>query len=136
MRNPVPRYAGLMPASARASEAARSSSRKRDTRAEQTLRRALWARGLRYRIDAADLPGRPDLVFRSARVVVFCDGDFWHGRDLQTRLSSSLVGTTRPTGWRRSPVTSNVTRNEAEHSLNQAGSSFASGKRTSIGRAI
>lgn len=44
------------------------------------LRKALWAAGLRYRKDFGALPGRPDIVFGSARVVVFCDGDFWHGR--------------------------------------------------------
>jgi DNA mismatch endonuclease, patch repair protein len=83
---PVPRYADFRSASARASAAARGSSIKRDTRAERRLRRALWLRGLRYRIDAGDLPGRPDVVFRRARVAVFCDGDFWHGRDLDSRL--------------------------------------------------
>jgi DNA mismatch endonuclease (patch repair protein) len=40
----------------------------------------LWRLGIRYRLHAADLPGKPDIVFRAARVVVFCDGDFWHGR--------------------------------------------------------
>jgi DNA mismatch endonuclease (patch repair protein) len=36
---------------------------------------------LRYRKNVLGLPGNPDLVFRAARVLVFCDGDFWHGRD-------------------------------------------------------
>ncbi len=41
-------------------------------------------------ISIAELPGNPDIVFPKARVVVFCDGDFWHGRDwekLQVALS-------------------------------------------------
>ena len=80
------RYVGLVSASSRATAAARGSSRKRDTRPELMLRRALFQRGLRYRCAAEDLPGRPDLVFRRARVVVFADGDFWHGRDLTGRL--------------------------------------------------
>jgi DNA mismatch endonuclease (patch repair protein) len=82
----VTRYAGLAPASPRATAAARGASRKRDTRPEIALRRAVFARGLRYRCAADDLPGRPDIVFRRAGVVVFSDGDFWHGRDLATRL--------------------------------------------------
>jgi DNA mismatch endonuclease (patch repair protein) len=45
------------------------------------LRRELWKLGVRYRKYVAKLPGNPDLVFRQARVVVFCDGDFWHGRN-------------------------------------------------------
>jgi DNA mismatch endonuclease (patch repair protein) len=50
------------------------------------LRRELWRLGLRFRLDARELAGRPDIVFRRQKVVVFCDGDFWHGRDLQDRL--------------------------------------------------
>lgn len=86
------RYTGLAPASAQATAAARGASRKRDTRPELILRKALFTRGLRYRCVAADLPGRPDLVFRRARVVVFCDGDFWHGRDLATRITKLQHG--------------------------------------------
>ncbi len=56
-----------------------SRIRARDTAPELTIRRLLHARGLRYRIHVVDLPGRPDLVFRRAKVVVFIDGDFWHG---------------------------------------------------------
>lgn len=44
------------------------------------LRRALWNLGLRYRKNVASLVGKPDVVFPASRIVVFCDGDFWHGR--------------------------------------------------------
>ena len=56
------------------------SQRTRDTAPELMLRRALWRRGLRYRIDSRPLPGRirPDIVFPGARVAVFVDGCFWH----------------------------------------------------------
>jgi len=57
--------------------------RSKDTKPELVLRRALWARGHRYRLYAEDVLGCPDLVFRSKRVVVFVDGDFWHGRLIQ-----------------------------------------------------
>lgn len=77
---PVPSFIGLLPASEAASRAKRAN-RKRDTKPELLLRRALWALGLRYRTCARDLPGRPDVTFRASRVVVFCDGDFWHGRN-------------------------------------------------------
>lgn len=52
--------------------------RRRDTKPEMLLRRASWARGLRYRLHASYLPGTPDLVFRGARVAVFVHGCFWH----------------------------------------------------------
>ncbi len=54
----------------------------RNTKPELTLRRALWKRGLRYRVDVSGLPGRPDVVFARAKVVVFVDGSFWHGKKL------------------------------------------------------
>ena len=61
------------------------SVRPRGNRAELLLRKELWRRGLRYQLYPNDLPGRPDLVFRSARVVVFVDGDFWHGNNWGAR---------------------------------------------------
>ena len=58
----VPRFTGRQAASERASTAARGASRKRDTKCELLLRKELWRRGLRYRVDVASLPGRPDVV--------------------------------------------------------------------------
>lgn len=75
----VPRYSKFRPASPLAS-AIKRRNRARDTRAELLLRRELWKRGLRYRLHDKALPGKPDIIFRSARVIVFVDGDFWHGR--------------------------------------------------------
>jgi DNA mismatch endonuclease (patch repair protein) len=57
-----------------------SRRRSRDTLPELTVRRLCHALGLRYRKHVGSLPGRPDLVFSRARVAVFVDGDFWHGR--------------------------------------------------------
>lgn len=87
MDSAAPSFRGRSPRSAHASAAARGSSAKTGTAAEMLLRRALWARGLRYRVDASWVLGRPDIVFESARVAVFCDGDFWHGHDLDARLA-------------------------------------------------
>jgi len=55
-----------------------SRIRRRDTRPEITLRKALWRVGHRYRLNS-DLPGSPDLVFRRTQVAIFVDGCFWHG---------------------------------------------------------
>ena len=54
---------------------------RRDTKPEMLLRRALFARGLRYRVDRAPLSGlrrRADIVFAAAKVAVYVDGCFWH----------------------------------------------------------
>jgi DNA mismatch endonuclease (patch repair protein) len=57
-----------------------SRIRRRDTKPELLLRKALWARGMRgYRLDIAKLPGRPDLSWTPKRLAVFIDGAFWHG---------------------------------------------------------
>lgn len=85
-------YKGLQATSERASKAARGSSRKRDTRCELVLRRALWRAGLRYRKDVAELAGRPDIVFSAPRVAIFCDGDFWHGKDWAARRRRLAAG--------------------------------------------
>ncbi|MEU0154999.1 very short patch repair endonuclease [Micromonospora fulviviridis] len=48
------------------------------TKPELALRRELHRRGLRFRVNHPDLPGRPDLAFTRAKVAVFVDGCFWH----------------------------------------------------------
>lgn len=50
----------------------------KNTAPEVKLRKALWKKGLRYRV-GYKLPGKPDMAFVSAHVVVFVDGCFWHG---------------------------------------------------------
>ncbi len=52
--------------------------RGRDTKPELAVRRFLHAAGLRYRLHAKDLPGRPDVVFRSRRIALFVHGCTWH----------------------------------------------------------
>ena len=54
------------------------------------LRKTLYAKGLRYRINYKQLPGRPDIVFTRAKLVVFVDGDFWHGHNWVIRGYGSL----------------------------------------------
>ncbi len=55
-----------------------SRVKSKNTKPEIRLRKALWAVGLRYRL-RYKLPGKPDLVFVSAKLAVFVDGCFWHG---------------------------------------------------------
>ena len=53
----------------------------RDTGPEMTVRRALRAIGVGYRLGGAGLPGRPDVVMKGRRAVIFVHGCFWHGHD-------------------------------------------------------
>jgi DNA mismatch endonuclease (patch repair protein) len=56
-----------------------SKIRGTNTRAEIALRKALWACGVRYRLNVSNLPGKPDIVIRKSKIVIFVDGEFWHG---------------------------------------------------------
>lgn len=67
-----------------------SSIPSKDTEPELLLRKALWRQNLRYRVNYKKLPGKPDIVFTRYRVVVFCDGDFWHGHNWAVRGLRSL----------------------------------------------
>lgn len=91
-------YKGRRAASAQASAAGRGSSKKIDTYCELVLRKALWAAGYRYRKNVAELPGRPDVVFTKPRVAIFVDGDFWHGRDWESRRQKLQAGS-NPDYW-------------------------------------
>ena len=53
--------------------------RSKDTKPELIVRRGLWSRGFRYRLNHKRLPGHPDLVLRKYRTCIFVNGCFWHG---------------------------------------------------------
>ena len=53
--------------------------RSKDTKPEMIVRRGLWKRGFRYRLNDKRLPGHPDLVLRKYRTCIFVNGCFWHG---------------------------------------------------------
>ena len=53
-----------------------------NTSIELILRKALWKRGVRYRINCKDVYGRPDICFKGKKVAVFCDSEYWHGKYL------------------------------------------------------
>lgn len=57
----------------------------KDSKIEIALRKELWRRGLRYRKNVTDIFGKPDLVFKSKKVAVFCDSEFWHGYNWEER---------------------------------------------------
>lgn len=52
-----------------------------NTAPEMIVRRMAFAMGYRYRLHCKDLPGKPDLVFRTRHSVIFVHGCFWHGHD-------------------------------------------------------
>lgn len=57
----------------------------KDSKAELAMRTTLWQAGYRYRKHYAKLPGTPDVVLVKYKIAIFCDGDFWHGRNWEQR---------------------------------------------------
>lgn len=53
----------------------------RNTSIEILLRKALWTKGYRYRKNYKELPGKPDIVLTKYKIAIFCDGEFFHGKD-------------------------------------------------------
>lgn len=66
--------------------------RSSNTKIEILLRKALWHKGYRYRKNYKKLPGKPDIAFTKYKIAIFCDGEFFHGKDwevLKPRLEKS-----------------------------------------------
>ena len=66
--------------------------RSKDTEIELILRKALWREGIRYRKNYDKLPGKPDIAITKYKIAIFCDGEFFHGKDwnqLQGKLKNS-----------------------------------------------
>lgn len=55
------------------------------TSMEDLLAKLIWRAGHRYRRNDKSVPGKPDICFRRQKVAVFCDGEFWHGKDWKTK---------------------------------------------------
>ena len=66
-----------------------SAIRSKDTKPEMIVRRGLWKRGFRYRLNDRRLPGHPDLVLRKYRTCIFINGCFWHGHHVSFKFQDS-----------------------------------------------
>ena len=60
----------------------------KDTKPEMIVRRGLWSRGFRYRLNCKRLPGRPDIVLRKYRTCIFVNGCFWHGHNVDFGIAN------------------------------------------------
>lgn len=109
----VPRFVG--DASSPAASRAKQRTPRRDTTPERALRRELWRRGLRYRLHGRGIRGVPDIVFARQRLLVFCDGDFWHGRDWAVRRKRLERGSNGP--YWIAKIEANMRRDETTTSV-------------------
>ena len=63
--------------------------RGKNTKPELIVRKGLWSRGFRYRLNYRRLPGHPDLVLRKYRTCIFVNGCFWHGHNVELSTMES-----------------------------------------------
>lgn len=72
-----------------------SNIKSKDTKIECILRKALWEQGIRYRKNYNAIPGKPDIAITKYKIAVFCDSEFFHGKNwdlLKRRLSKGDNG--------------------------------------------
>lgn len=75
-----------------------SHIRGKDTSIEIKLRQALWHKGYRYRKNYKALPGCPDIALTKQKIAIFCDGEFFHGKDWE-ELKPRLEKGNNPDYW-------------------------------------
>ena len=68
------------------------SIRSKDTKIEILLRKALWDKGIRYRKNYSEVPGKPDIAITKYKIAVFCDSEFFHGKDWEELKPRLLKG--------------------------------------------
>lgn len=77
---------------------AMSHIKSKDTRIELALRKELWSKGYRYRKNYKALPGTPDIVLTKYKIVIFCDGELFHGNNWEV-LRPKLLKGNNPEYW-------------------------------------
>jgi len=97
-----------------------SNIKSKDTSIELKLRKALWKKGYRYRKNYNKLPGKPDIVLTRYRIVIFCDSEFFHGKDWE-KLKLQLEKGKNSEFW-INKISKNIERDEKiEKELNFMG---------------
>lgn len=71
----------------------------KDSKIEMTLRKALWKKGIRYRKNWKELPGKPDIAITKYKIAIFCDSEFFHGKDWDNNLKNRLKNSSNPDYW-------------------------------------
>ena len=87
----------------------------KDTSIELKLRKELWKRGYRYRKNYKDLPGRPDIVLTKYKIAIFCDSEFFHGKDWEI-LKPKLEKGKNPDYWVKK-IQRNIERDEEKDKI-------------------
>ena len=94
-----------------------SRIRSKDTSIELILRKALWKQGIRYRKNYKKLPGSPDIAITKYKIAIFCDSEFFHGKDWE-KLKLRLENGQNCTFWIKKIMRNMERDSENEKALN------------------
>ncbi len=90
----------------------------KNTKPELLVRKYLFSKGFRYRLNVKGLPGKPDIVLPKYRTVIFIHGCFWHGHE---GCKIAHIPQTRPEYW-KAKIQKNINRDQTHHAnLKNAG---------------
>lgn len=98
-----------------------SHIRSKDTTIEVKLRKALWHKGYRYRKNYKELPGKPDIVLTKQKICIFCDSEFFHGKDWYEVLRPRIRRGNNPDFWEKKIVRNMERDDEINKELNFLG---------------
>lgn len=93
-----------------------SSIKSKDTSIEVILRRALWKKGIRYRKNYKELPGTPDIAITKYRIAIFCDFEFFHGKNWE-KLKLRLENGSNSSYWIKKISRNRERDNEVDNAL-------------------
>lgn len=80
----------------------------KNTDIEIRLRKALWKKGVRYRLNNTDIIGKPDISIKKYKIAIFCDSEFWHGKDWERKKFE--IKTRRKFWWNK--IEKNIKRDK------------------------
>lgn len=98
-----------------------SHIRGKDTLIEVSLRKLLWHAGYRYRKNYSKLPGSPDIAMTKQKIAIFCDGEFFHGKNWEHGEREHIARGHRAEYWTKK-IERNIARDrEVDIQLNELG---------------
>ena len=84
--------------------------RSKDTEIERILRHALWKKGYKYRKHYKKIPGKPDIVLTKYQIAIFCDGEFFHGKDWE--IQKARIAKSNNSSYWIKKIENNINRDE------------------------
>lgn len=87
-----------------------SAIKNKNSKIELKLRKALWNKGIRYRKNYSKLPGKPDIALTKYKIAIFCDSEYFHGKDWD-ELSERIKRGNNPEFWLKK-ISGNMERDQ------------------------